>query len=153
VNRILDLEIVTPEGRIFRGGVSSVVLPGFLGELGVLAGHQAALVQISPGELRIQQANQHLALVVGAGLAEITCDRVRVLTEVAVDADDVDEAAAARAIARAQEAIKNLPATDDDEIAAMAAIIQNATAQIHVKRRRRHGAMLNENNLAPAGQA
>jgi F-type H+-transporting ATPase subunit epsilon len=149
VSRALDLEIVTPEGRVFRGEISSVVLPGCAGELGVLPGHAATLVQISPGELRFEQADQHTTLVVGAGLAEITGGRMRVLTEMAVDADSVDEAAAAHAIARAQEAMKNLSATDDDEIAAMAAIIQNATAQIHVKRRRRHAGMLNENNLAP----
>ena len=50
--------------------------------------------------------------------------------------------------------MKNLAITDGDEVAAMAAIIQNATAQIHVKRRRRRQpSMLGGDNLAAITQA
>ncbi len=67
--------------------------------------------------------------------------------------DGVNEASSAHAIARAQEAMKNLAITDGNEVAAMAAIIHYATVQIHVKRRRRQTSMLGGNNLDPITQA
>lgn len=137
MSKSFQLEIVTPEGRVFSDAVSEVVLPGAEGELGILPEHSHLLAQLAPGELRILRLGERIELAIGSGLVEVTGNRVRVLTEMAVNADHIDEQAAQEAIARAHEAMKSLPSAEGDEIAALAALIHNATAQIHVKRRRR----------------
>jgi F-type H+-transporting ATPase subunit epsilon len=137
MSKSLHLEIVTPEGRVFSDAVSEVVLPGAEGELGILPEHSHLLAQLAPGELRILRQGERIDLAVGSGLVEVTGSRVRVLTEMAVNVDHIDEQAAQAAIERAHEAMKTLSSSESDEIAAMAALIHNATAQIHVKRRHR----------------
>jgi F-type H+-transporting ATPase subunit epsilon len=141
MSKSFQLEIVTPEGRMFSGAVSEVVLPGSEGELGILPEHSHLLAQLSPGELRILRQGERIDLAVGSGLVEVTGSRVRVLTEMAINVDHIDEQAAQEAIERAHEAMKTMSSSEGDEIAAMAALIHNATAQIHVKRRRRRSSL------------
>jgi F-type H+-transporting ATPase subunit epsilon len=49
-----NLHIVTPEKEIFSGEVSSLVVPGEIGYLGVLANHAALVTNLIPGEITIK---------------------------------------------------------------------------------------------------
>jgi len=72
---------------------------------------------------------------VGEGLVEVTADRVEIITDMAIAAEDIDEArveeARARAAARLQEKISG------EEIASTNAALARSLAQLQVKRRRR----------------
>ena len=129
------LEIVTPEGKAFSDDVSGVVLPGALGEMGILPNHAALVSTLTAGELRYTKDSKTHELAIGAGFAEITGDRVNVLTEMAVRDTEIDEAAVQTALDRAQARLKEdvLP----EEIAAVEAAIANSIAQLHLKRKRR----------------
>lgn len=133
----LQLEIVTPEGRVLSDTVETVVLPGSEGELGVLPEHVPMVVQLKPGQLRITRSAEALVFVIGGGLAEITGSQVRVLTEMAVNADHVDETTEAGIIELAHETRRPLSQAEIDEIAAMIALLKNTTAKIHADHRRR----------------
>lgn len=134
----LQLEIVTPEARIFSDTVDTVVLPGYEGEMGVLPAHANLVTTLLPGELRIIKGGKTTEMAVGEGLVEITGSVTRILTDAAVDAEKIDEKAAEEAIARAQKALAELkPGEQQEEVAAVMAIIQRATAQLHLKRKRR----------------
>src|SRR5947208_1403883 len=74
------------------------------------------------------------SLAVGEGFIEITPERVSVLTDMALEAQVIDEAAAEKAVARAQAAMKEDHTAE--EVAAIQASLQKALAQLHVKRRR-----------------
>jgi F-type H+-transporting ATPase subunit epsilon len=56
----LDLTIVTPSGRAYRGDVDSVVLPGSEGDFGVLPGHERFLSAPRTGEVQIDTGGQKL---------------------------------------------------------------------------------------------
>src|SRR4029450_13112058 len=75
------------------------------------------------------------ALAVGDGLIEVTPTRVSVLTDMAIRAENIDEAkveeARQRAAARLQEKIS------DEEVATVNASMVRALAQLQVKRRQR----------------
>jgi F-type H+-transporting ATPase subunit epsilon len=134
-----NLEIVTPEARIYSDTVDSVVLPGSEGELGILPAHAPLVTTLQCGELRLTKGGKIITMAVGEGLVEITGSNTRVLTDMAIDADAIDIKAAEEAIARAQSTIETLKAGGgdmDEEIAATMALIQRTTAQLHVKRRR-----------------
>ncbi|MBL9116541.1 MAG: ATP synthase F1 subunit epsilon [Verrucomicrobiaceae bacterium] len=136
----LLLEIVTPEARIFSDQVESVVLPGSEGEMGILPAHAPLVSALQPGELRYTKGGKTTDLAVGEGLVEITGEHARVLTDMAIEADAIDEKAVEEALARAKAALENLKSahgSSDDEIAATMAMIQRSTAQLHVKRKRR----------------
>jgi F-type H+-transporting ATPase subunit epsilon len=134
----LLLEIVTPEARIFSDEVDTVVLPGIEGEMGVLPSHAPLVTTLSPGELRYTKGGKTTDLAVGDGLIEVTGSTTRVLTDMAIDADAIDEKAVQEALDRAKHLLENLkPGEQQDEVAATMAMIQRATAQLHVKRKRR----------------
>jgi F-type H+-transporting ATPase subunit epsilon len=134
----LKLEIVTPEARIFSDEVDTVVLPGYEGEMGVLAAHANLVTTLLPGELRITKGGKTTEMAVGEGLVEVTGSVTRILTDMAIDADKIDEKAVEEALTRAQKSLADLkPGEQQEEVAAVMAAIQRASAQLHLKRKRK----------------
>ena len=144
----LQLEIVTPEARIFpgrdadgklaSGAVDSVLLPGMEGEMGVLPQHAPLVSTLKPGELHYTVGGKTYELAIGEGLVEVTQTHVRVLTDVALGADSIDEKAVEDALARAQKSLEDMKGDHgSEEYASVLASIQKASAQLHLKRRRR----------------
>ncbi len=132
---MLRLEIVTPEQKIYSDDVDSVVIPGVEGELGILPQHVPLMTQLLPGELRLLKDGKELRLAVGEGFVEISSDKVAVLTDMAVQENDIDESATEEAIRRAEEAMRDTK-LDDEEYATVKASLQKSLALIRVKRRR-----------------
>ena len=134
----LKLEIVTPEARIFSDEVDSVVLPGAEGELGILPAHAPLVTTLQCGELRITKSGKTTELAVGEGLVEVTGGYARILTDMAIDVETIDEKAVEEALARAKSQLDTLkPGEHQEEVAAVMAMIQRSTAQLHLKRKRR----------------
>jgi len=132
----LRLEIVTPETRAYSDDVDMVVIPATEGEIGVLPMHVPLMTQITPGELVVLKGNQTLHLAIGEGFVEVTQERVNVLTDMAIEERQIDEAAAEAAVKRAEEALARQD-YGDEESAAVQASLAKSLAQLHVKRRRR----------------
>ena len=130
----LKLEIVTPEEKIYSEDVEMVTLPGSEGELGVYPNHVPLLTALKPGELRIMKDGRESAMAIGEGFVEIKADGVSILTDMALQTEKIDVAAAEAAVARAQAAMKEDHSAE--EVAAIQASLQKALAQLHVKRRR-----------------
>jgi F-type H+-transporting ATPase subunit epsilon len=90
---LLVLKVLTPEGSVLEGDVFEVTLPGSEGELGVLPAHAALLTKIVPGALAYRAPEGQGVIVLGRGVAEVRDDRVIVLVERAVPAEEIDAAA------------------------------------------------------------
>ena len=134
----LQLEIVTPEARIFSDEVDIVVLPGAEGELGILPAHAPLVTTLQCGELRITKGGKTTELAVGEGLVEVTGGYARILTDMAIDVEAIDEKAVEEALARAKSQLDTLkPGEHQEEVAAVMAMIQRSTAQLHMKRKRK----------------
>jgi len=133
----LKLEIVTPGAKIYSEDVDMVTLPGTEGDLGVYPKHVPLLTTLRPGELRVLKDGRETFLAVGEGFVEIKADAVSVLTDMALESEKIDAAAAEAAVERAKAAMKE--DHSKEEVAALQASLQKALAQLHVKRRKRHG--------------
>jgi F-type H+-transporting ATPase subunit epsilon len=131
------LEIVTPEGKAFSDEVTSVVVPGALGEMGILPSHSNLVSTLSPGELRYTKGSETVELAIGGGFVEVTGDHVNVLTDMAIGSDKIDEAVVEAALARAQERLSDTMNISAEETAAVEAAIANSLAQLKLKRKRR----------------
>jgi|ERR1043166_6886516 F-type H+-transporting ATPase subunit epsilon len=131
----LKLEIVTPESRTYSADVEMVTLPGVEGEMGVYPQHVPLMTQIVPGEIVARKDGQDYHLAVGEGFVQITADRVAILTDMAIKADDIDEAKAEEARRRAEARLAEK--LDDAEAAMVSASLAHSLAQLHVKRRQR----------------
>ena len=132
----LKLEIVTPEEKIYSEDVDMVTLPGSEGEFGVFPKHVPLLTALKPGELRVRKNGRETSLAVGEGFVEVKADGVSVLTDMALEAENIDIAAAEAAVERAKAAMKEDQGAA--EVAAIQASLQKALAQLRVKRRRHH---------------
>ncbi len=131
----LKLEIVTPEAKIYSEDVDMVTLPGIEGELGIYPQHVPLMTQVVSGEIIARKGGQDHHLAVGEGFVEITGDRVAILTDMAMKADDIDEAKAEEARKRAEARLQEK--LTDEETASVQAALAHSLAQLHVKRRQR----------------
>ncbi len=131
----IQLDIVTPEKKIFSDEVDSVVIPGIEGEMGVLPQHAPLVTALNPGELRYIKRAKEEELAVGQGFVEVTASKVAVLTDMAVSDDEIDEAAVEAALDRAQKSLDEK--LTDEEVAATQAAIMKSLAQLQLKRKRR----------------
>ena len=131
----LKLEIVTPEAVTFSDNVEMVTLPGIEGEMGIYPQHVPLMTQIVPGEIAVRRNGQDVLLAVGEGFVEVTGESVSVLTDMAITADNIDEAKAEEARKRAEARLAEK--LSDEEAAVVQAALANSVAQLNVKRRTR----------------
>lgn len=131
----LKLEIVTPEAKIYSEDVDSVTLPGVEGELGIFPMHIPLMTQLSAGEVCARKDGQDHFLAVGEGFVEVSGERVAILTDMAIKADDIDEAKAEEARKRAEARLQDKLGAD--ETATVQAALMHSLTQLNVKRRRR----------------
>jgi F-type H+-transporting ATPase subunit epsilon len=134
---LLTLEIVTPEDRVYSDTVDTVVIPTVEGEIGILPGHIPLLTQVADGELRVTKDGETKGLIVGGGFAQVDGDRVKVLAEFAIHEAQIDENTVAKAMQRAEEALKGKHMLDPAEIERLEGLLRFSVAQLSVKRRRR----------------
>ena len=130
----LKLEIVTPEAKTYSEDVEMVTLPGVEGDMGILPHHVPLMTQIVPGEIIVHKDGRDYFLAVGEGFVEITGERVSVMTDMAIRAENIDEAKAEEARRRAEARLAEK--IDDEEAALVSAALAHSLAQLKVKRRR-----------------
>jgi F-type H+-transporting ATPase subunit epsilon len=104
---IIRLEVVTPDGLVYAGDVTMVVVPGVDGEFGVLARHQPIVALLAVGETRIHKPDgSHEHLATGIGYVEVLFDKVLVVVDHAELGGQIDVERAREALARAEERLK-----------------------------------------------
>jgi F-type H+-transporting ATPase subunit epsilon len=105
----IHVDVVSAEESIFSGLAEFVVLPGEVGELGILPGHMPLMTRIKPGavRLKIQGQEQEEVIFVAGGILEVQPGLVTVLADTAIRGKDLDEAKALDAKKKAEEAMSN----------------------------------------------
>lgn len=131
----LKVEIVTPEGIICSEQAEMVTLPGIEGELGVYPLHTPLMTEIVPGEIVIRRGGEDYYIAVGPGFAEITGDHVSILTDMAIRADQLDEARIEQARRAAANRLRER--FNEAEAAALNAAIARSIDSLKGRRRAR----------------
>ncbi len=108
----LSLEIVTPEQRVLTVQCDEVRLPGSEGGFGVRPGHTPLVAALAAGELAYVTSGATHRYAVGEGFAEVSDDRVRVLVEEAIRAEELDKTAVAADLAERTKKLQGM-ASDD----------------------------------------
>ena len=129
----LKLEIVTPDSTTYSEDVEMVTLPGVEGEMGIFPLHVPLMTQVVAGEVAARKNGRDTFLAIGDGFVEITADRVAILTDMAIRAENIDEVKAEEARRRAEARLAEH--IDDAETAVVNASLAHSLAQLRVKRR------------------
>lgn len=104
----VQVEIVSAEEEIWSGEASMVFAPGEMGELGIAPRHTPLITRLKPGDVRVQtEGGEEVFVFISGGILEVQPDLVTVLSDTAIRADDLDEAAAIQAQKEAEEAMRD----------------------------------------------
>lgn len=135
----IKVDIVSAEKSIYSGEAAMVFAPASQGEVGIAPGHSALLTKLGPGEVRLRLPDgKEDAYYVSGGILEVQPYIVTVLSDTALRAHDIDEAAALKAKEEAEKALHDKE-SEIDYGAAQAALAE-AVAQIETLRRMRNRA-------------
>ena len=129
----LKLEIVTPDALTYSEDVEMVTLPGAEGEMGIYPQHVPLMAQIVAGEIVARKDGRDYFLAVGEGFVQIMPDRVAIMTDMAMRAENIDESKAEEARKRAEARLSEK--LSDEESAMTSAALAHSLAQLKVKRR------------------
>ena len=102
----IQVDIVSAEEQIFSGEAYMVFAPAVMGELGIAPRHTPLISPLKPGEIRLDVGDgKEEFFFISGGILEVQPHLVTVLSDTAIRADDLDEAAAMEAKKRAEEAL------------------------------------------------
>ncbi|HVR08653.1 MAG TPA: ATP synthase F1 subunit epsilon [Thermoanaerobaculia bacterium] len=125
------ISVITPERAVLESEAVFAAVPAHDGELGILHNRAPMLYRLGAGLLRLDTPAGKRALFVSGGFAQMVENRLTILTEAARELDQLDRAAAERALADAQ-AMKGV--TDAEHNARQRALA-SARAQLRLAQR------------------
>ncbi|MGB5277573.1 MAG: F0F1 ATP synthase subunit epsilon [Gammaproteobacteria bacterium] len=133
----MHIDIVSAENEIYSGIITECYAPAEMGEVGIHPRHAPLLTKLKPGEVRIVlQDGEQQSFFVNGGIMEIQPHVVTILSDSAIRAADIDEAAANEAKERAEAAMADKK-SDLDYARAKAELVE-AIAKIEtIKKLRR----------------
>lgn len=126
----MHCDIVSAEEEIFSGPVLMVFAPAEMGEVGIAPRHTPLMTRLKPGEVRIRpsEGGEDITFFVSGGILEVQPHVVTVLSDTAIRAKDLDEAAALAAKEKAEQALAEKK--DDVDYAQAQAELLEAVAQL-----------------------
>ena len=87
---MLNLEIVTPEKKVFSETVDAVTVPTASGEVGILENHAPLISALKAGILSYSKAGATERMMIAGGFLEVSQNNVSVLADTAERADEID---------------------------------------------------------------
>ena len=125
----IQVHIVSAEEQIFSGEAYMMYAPTMMGEVGIAPRHTPLISPLKPGEIRLDMGDgKEEFFFISGGILEVQPHLVTVLSDTAIRADDLDEAAAIEAKQRAEEALADQKS--DLDVAKAKAELLAAAAQI-----------------------
>jgi len=133
----MNIEIVTPEAKVYEDTIDSVVMPTTSGEIDILPGHIPIVTEVQAGELIISKSGTRQSLAISKGFAQCVGDKISILAEDVIHIDAIDESAVEEAQKRAENALATMEKMSGEEVAMLETQIAYARAQILLKQKKR----------------
>ena len=114
-----SVEVLTPEGEVFRGEVVQVSTRTMVGEIGILANHAPVLAALKPTELRLHLSGSEVERYAQAhGMMQVFANHAQILVEEAIPPDELDSGALKQEL---EDAERRLKEADEESAAAVRA--------------------------------
>jgi F-type H+-transporting ATPase subunit epsilon len=102
----LHLELVTPEKRFFSENVYMVVVPGELGDFGVMAHHAPMISMLRPGSIEVHVSETKISkYFVGGGYANVSGNTCTVLAESLIPVEALERPVITQELLQLREAL------------------------------------------------
>ncbi len=132
-------EIVSQDRMVFEGEADIVIVPGEMGEMGILPRHAPLLSTLKYGILTVRYQGQEEHFTVAGGIVEVQPEIVIVLADAAENVREIDAARADAARRRAEEYIAKGPPPDTDAFLAMEAALKRSNLRLAAFRKFNRG--------------
>lgn len=129
-------KIVTPEKVVLEETIDQLTIPTQEGEITVLPDHLPLVAVLKPGEMTVVKNGQKTFLAVSGGFVEVQPNIITILADTAETAEEIDEARAEEARARAEKLLKEKQ-TDTQDFTYLAAKMEKELARLRVVRKHR----------------
>ncbi|MEA2560959.1 MAG: F-type H+-transporting ATPase subunit epsilon [Acidobacteriota bacterium] len=127
-NDTFHCSVITPERAVLEADATFVAFPAHDGEVGILPGRAPLLFKMGIGSLRVETPEGNREFFVDGGFAQMVENRLTLLTEQAKAVEEIDPAAAERAL----DAAREMPSITEAEFAARQRAVRRAETQIHL---------------------
>jgi F-type H+-transporting ATPase subunit epsilon len=77
----MQLDILTPDKKVFSGEVESTTLPGTMGEFQILNNHAPIISTLKSGNLKYRAKGNEVVIAITGGLVEVNSNKVIVLAD------------------------------------------------------------------------
>ncbi|SHE96986.1 F-type H+-transporting ATPase subunit epsilon [Seinonella peptonophila] len=127
----MQLDIVTPERRVYSEQVTMVIARAAEGDIGILPQHAPLVSPLKVTAVQIKTPKGEQRVAVGGGFIEVRPDHITILAESAELPDEIDLDRAVAAKKRAEERIEQKSISEDDLVRAKVAL-DRANVRIEV---------------------
>ena len=107
MGKTIALEIISPEGSVYKNDVGGVTLPGAGGEITVLPDHTPLFTKLAEGEVIVMRGNERVSVTITGGFLDISGNKLTILADFAIRSEEIEARKAEEAIKAAQAAIAN----------------------------------------------
>ncbi|MCE1166323.1 MAG: ATP synthase F1 subunit epsilon [Bacteroidetes bacterium] len=131
MDKILDIEILSPEKTVFKGLAMVVTVPGVDGLFQVLNMHAPMVSMFETGIITVQdEKGNKIHFSTRGGVAEVLDNKVTILADAAEAKDDIDVERAEKAAKRAEDRLGSGDKSIDRERAKLS--LQRARIRLKV---------------------
>jgi len=124
---------------VYEGDADTIIIPGVLGEMGILPHHAPMLSTMGFGVIRVRTGEREEVFTVAGGLVEVQPDVVTVLADVAENVVEIDVARARAARERIEKIMAEGPPADQDTYLRMEAALRRSKLRMDAVNRYKKG--------------
>jgi len=100
----MHVDVVAPDGMVWQGDATSVIVRTTEGDIGILRNHEPVMAAMVPCAAEVVTADgQRKVIAVGGGFISVYANHISLLSDSAEMADDISLANARRALAAMKE--------------------------------------------------
>ncbi len=129
---MLNLEIVTPEKKVFDEAVDAVTVPTARGEVGILTNHAPLISTLMPGILSYTNKGTTEKMVIAGGFVEVSDNKVSILADTAERSEEIDIEAAKTEQAEANKVLGAWKDGSEEDFELESQRLQKAQARLQL---------------------
>ena len=128
-------EIVSQDRMVFEGDADMVIVPGILGEMGILPKHAPLLSTLNIGILKVRTQGREEHFTVSGGVIEVQPDLITILADAAENVQEIDVARAEAAKRRVEELLAQGPGRETDNYMELEAALKRSSLRLDAVKR------------------
>jgi F-type H+-transporting ATPase subunit epsilon len=133
----IHVQITSQDRSVFSGEADIVVVPGTLGEMGILPHHSPLLSTLKFGLIKVRYKGEEKVFTVAGGIVEVQPDQVTILADSAENIEEIDIERAESAKQRAEEMLQKVIPQDTDTYLTLQSALRRSNLRLETVRKYR----------------